>query len=185
MSLGTWFGFIGGFAMVIGSIITATDRPMAFIDIPSIIVVVGGTIMACFISYEMKTALSAFKTIGRAFKKYKDIDSKNFTAVSGSTVVTLKQAYLNTLDEGNHTLTFVYTDGTIDTTLKVAKANTTTEEPTNITTDTNMTDTVTNTDTTTTSSSPKTGDNIIIWISLFLISALGVIGTIRFIKKRY
>ncbi len=75
MSLGTWFGFIGGFAMVIGSILFATDRPMAFIDIPSVIVVVGGTIMACFISYEMKTALSAFKTMGRAFKKYKDIES--------------------------------------------------------------------------------------------------------------
>ena len=75
MSLGTWFGFIGGFAMVIGSILFATDRPMAFIDIPSVIVVLGGTIMACFISYEMKTALSAFKTMGRAFKKYKDIES--------------------------------------------------------------------------------------------------------------
>ena len=74
MSLGTWFGFIGGCIMIVGSILTATDKPMAFVDIPSVIVVFGGTVMTCFISYEMKTALASFKAMGSAFRKYKDIE---------------------------------------------------------------------------------------------------------------
>ena len=39
------------------------------------------------------------------------IDAKNYTAVSGSTVITLKADYLNTLSVGTHKLTVVYTDG--------------------------------------------------------------------------
>lgn len=75
MSLGTLLAFIGGFGMVIGSILAATNRPMAFIDIPSIIVVIGGTVVACFISYETKDAIGAFKTMLAAFKKYKDMET--------------------------------------------------------------------------------------------------------------
>lgn len=104
----------------------------------------------------------------------KDIESKFYTAVSGSTVVTLAQEYLDTLDEGEHILTFVYTDGTVDSTLKIAKTSTPEEINNN----------QTNTETTNISSSPKTGDNIIIWISLLVVSALGVMTTIRFIKKK-
>lgn len=104
----------------------------------------------------------------------KDIESKYYTAVSGSTVVTLAQEYMDTLDEGEHTLTFVYTDGTVDSTLKIAKVSTPEEINNN----------QTNTETTNTSSSPKTGDNIIIWISLIVISALGIMLTIRFIKRK-
>lgn len=104
----------------------------------------------------------------------KDIESKFYTAVSGSTVVTLAQEYMDTLDEGEHTLTFVYTDGTVDSTLKIAKVSTPEEINNN----------QTNTETTNTSSSPKTGDNIIIWISLLVVSTLGIMSTIRFIKKK-
>ena len=39
------------------------------------------------------------------------IDAKNYTAVSGSTVITLKADYLKTLSVGTHKLTVVYTDG--------------------------------------------------------------------------
>ena len=44
MSMGSLIAFIAGFVVVIGSIMSATDKPMAFIDIPSIIIVVGGTL---------------------------------------------------------------------------------------------------------------------------------------------
>ena len=44
MSMGSLIAFIAGFVVVIGSIMSATDKPMAFIDIPSIIIVVGGKI---------------------------------------------------------------------------------------------------------------------------------------------
>ena len=39
------------------------------------------------------------------------IDAKNYTAVSGSTVITLKTDYLQTFSVGTHKLTAVYTDG--------------------------------------------------------------------------
>ena len=40
------------------------------------------------------------------------------------------------------------------------------------------------TDTTTTNSSPKTGDNVILWIGLMLVSVLEVFGTYKFLRKR-
>ena len=70
MSLGSLLAFLAGFAVVIGSILSATDYPMAFIDIPSIIIVVGGTFVASFISYEAKTALRGLKLGLSTFKKH-------------------------------------------------------------------------------------------------------------------
>lgn len=72
MSLGTIFSFIAAAAVVLGSIFTATDTPGAFIDIPSMIIVAGGTIVALFLSYETKTAIGAFKLMGDTFRKHGD-----------------------------------------------------------------------------------------------------------------
>ena len=75
MSMGSLLAFLAGCAVVIGSILAATDRPMAFIDIPSIIIVVGGTFAASFISYEAKTALGGLKLGLSTFKKHKDSEN--------------------------------------------------------------------------------------------------------------
>ena len=74
MSLGTLFSFIAAAFIVLGSIFTATDTPGAFIDIPSIIIVLGGTVVALFISYETKTAIAALKLMGTTFLKHPDSD---------------------------------------------------------------------------------------------------------------
>ena len=50
------------------------------------------------------------------------VDAKNYTAVSGSTIVTLKPEYLQTLSEGSHTLTFIYVDGECSTKFAVKAA---------------------------------------------------------------
>ena len=50
------------------------------------------------------------------------VDSSNYTAVSGSTVLTLKASYLGTLTDGSHTITFVYTDGGANANLTVRTA---------------------------------------------------------------
>ena len=50
------------------------------------------------------------------------VDSSNYTAVSGSTVLTLKSSYLGTLTDGSHTITFVYTDGEANANLTVRTA---------------------------------------------------------------
>ena len=51
------------------------------------------------------------------------IDEKNYTAVSGSTVITLKADYLNTLSVGTHKLTVVYNDGECSTNFEVKAAS--------------------------------------------------------------
>ena len=106
----------------------------------------------------------------------------------------MKNAYLDSLLEGTYKLAFVYNDGRkVETSLTIAKANTTDDTAgDDTTTDTiNATDTTDNTSNgiTTgveikTSNSPKTGDNIVIYIAIMLVSILGVVGTIKFIKKK-
>lgn len=51
------------------------------------------------------------------------IDAKNYTAVSGSTVITLKADYLKTLSLGTHKLTVVYTDGECLTDFEIKKSS--------------------------------------------------------------
>ena len=53
------------------------------------------------------------------------IGNDKYTAVSGSTVVTLKKDYLETLSAGKHTLTVVYTDGECTTEFQVKAASAT------------------------------------------------------------
>ncbi len=47
------------------------------------------------------------------------VDKKNYSAESGSTIVTLKSDYLKALKAGKHTITFVYTDGEISSDFKI------------------------------------------------------------------
>lgn len=72
MSKGTLFSFIAAICVVLGSILTATDKPQAFIDIPSMLVVVGGTFVALFVSYETGTAIKALRLMGKAFRRHHD-----------------------------------------------------------------------------------------------------------------
>lgn len=57
------------------------------------------------------------------------LDADDYTAVSGSTVVTLKASFLKTLKEGKHTITFVYTDGAVSTQFEVKAPVTTDGSP--------------------------------------------------------
>ena len=72
MSIGTLFGFVLAFGLIVGSIIASTDKASMFVNYPSLLIVVGGTIAAGFISYEFKTAVKALKIMGWGFKKHKD-----------------------------------------------------------------------------------------------------------------
>lgn len=47
------------------------------------------------------------------------IGADKYTAITGSTLVTLKKDYLETLSDGKHTLTVVYTDGECTTEFEV------------------------------------------------------------------
>ncbi|MBQ1955867.1 MAG: hypothetical protein II350_09060, partial [Clostridia bacterium] len=93
----------------------------------------------------------------------KDVDKANYDAKAGSTIITLKTAFLDTLEVGEHTITVIYTDGETDGTFYVhAKAN-----------------------------SPETGNNnnLGLWMALLLVSggavtALTVAGRKKRAEKR-
>lgn len=109
------------------------------------------------------------------------IDAKNYTAVSGSTVITLKADYLKTLSVGAHKLTVVYTDGGCSANFEVKKVATEQTKPT----EGDKTDTTTPTggkDTT----SPQTGDNsnLALWFAILFISCGGVIGVTVYSRRR-
>ncbi|MGN0538895.1 MAG: X2-like carbohydrate binding domain-containing protein [Candidatus Fimenecus sp.] len=91
------------------------------------------------------------------------IDAKNYTAVSGSTVITLKTDYLKTLPAGAHTLTVVYTDGECSTNFVIQASQ-----------NTGMPDI------------PNTSNNssITLWIALLFISGAGALGTTVYSRKK-
>lgn len=96
------------------------------------------------------------------------IDKSNYTAKEGSTIITLKASYLNTLSAGTHTVEILWTDGSASTTFTI-KANTSDNRPSS---GTDKKDDV-----------PKTGDNTpIVW--LFILSILSGTGLIITVKKR-
>ena len=57
-----------------------------------------------------------------------ELDSKNYTLSEGSTVLTLKKEYLDTLKDDIYALTFVYGDGMIETNFTVACNNANTSD---------------------------------------------------------
>lgn len=48
---------------------------MAFVDVPSMIIVIGGTFVALFLSYETGLALKAIRLMGKAFGRHKDSEA--------------------------------------------------------------------------------------------------------------
>ena len=95
------------------------------------------------------------------------IAAKNYTAVSGSTVITLKADYLKTLSVGTHKLTVVYTDGECSTNFVAKQATSEQTKPT----EGDKTDTTTSTGGKDTKN-PQTGDNsnLLLWITLLFVS---------------
>lgn len=109
------------------------------------------------------------------------IDAKNYTAVSGSTVITLKADYLKTLSAGTHKIIVVYTDGECSANFEVKKAASEQAKPS----EGDKSDTTTPTggkDTT----SPQTGDNsnLALWFAVLFISCSGVITFAVYSRRR-
>ena len=48
-----------------------------------------------------------------------DVDKANYEATSGSTIITLRASYLETLAVGEHTITVNYIDGSTNGTFKI------------------------------------------------------------------
>jgi len=66
MDIATIIGIIGAFALIVVSIVMGSPIT-AFIDVPSIVVVLGGTIMVTLVMQRLKVVLGAFKVAMNAF----------------------------------------------------------------------------------------------------------------------
>lgn len=86
------------------------------------------------------------------------LDSNDYLIESGSTILTLKKDYLNTLEAGTYELTVNYKNGSSDTTTFVIE-------------DASIID------------NPETSDNILVYVGACLISIIGLIGLGIYFKK--
>ena len=118
-------------------------------------------------SKELRIRINADYTLfdNKVYIDGKLVDENNYTSESGSTIITLKQRYLETLNVGEHKLKVAFKDGAeAETEFEVAKAPV-------VETNTEIT------------SNPKTFDNITIYIAIAVMSATGL-GTTAFVRKR-
>ena len=67
MSISTLVGFILGIGLFVAAIFMSTDKYAAFIDIPSFVMVVGGTFAGTFIAYEPRYVILSLKMIPKIF----------------------------------------------------------------------------------------------------------------------
>ena len=112
---------------------------------------------------EAKFKINADFRLFDAGKVYVDnelVDPKNYTAESGSTIITLKKEFVDTLSVGEHTLKVLFNDGgEAITTFNVARVTVPTDNP-------------------------QTGDNIGFYIISGIISIVGLVGAGIFYRRK-
>lgn len=97
---------------------------------------------------------------GKVYVDNELVDSKNYTAESGSTIITLKKEFVDTLSVGEHTLKVLFNDGgEAITTFNVARVTVPTDNP-------------------------QTGDNIGFYIISGILSIVGLAGAGIFYRRK-
>lgn len=97
---------------------------------------------------------------GKVYVDNELVDPKNYTAESGSTIITLKKEFVDTLSVGEHTLKVLFNDGgEAITTFNVARVTVPTDNP-------------------------QTGDNIGFYIICGIISIVGLVGAGIFYRRK-
>jgi len=69
LNMGTLVGVFGAIAMILASIILSGNSIMAFVDIPSLALVLIGSYFALLIAYALSDGLGVFAAIGLTFKQ--------------------------------------------------------------------------------------------------------------------
>ena len=126
-----------------------------------------------YVRYNRETQFKFVKVDGTV------VDEKNYTVSEGSTVVTLKEDYLNTLAAGKHTFEIVWTDGLASTTFTVVKDNNNSVQVTG-----NKNESITVKQDNKNSIVTKTGDtaNYVLYSILLMISFVGLVVTVKKIE---
>ena len=112
------------------------------------------------------------------------VDEANYTSESGSTIITFNKAYVDTLSVGSHTLRVVFTDGGEATTAFTIANNAQENNGNNTIENNNNNTTSSRTENKDNSLNPKTGDNVMLYIVIVIMSALGLATTIVSKKKK-
>ncbi len=111
--------------------------------------------------FRINAEYSLFENGGKVFVDDKEVAPEDYTAEKGSTIITLKKNYLDTLSEGDHTLKVLFNDNkTATTTFTIAKQYSALEVD-----------------------NPKTGDGIMSYLFMLISSILGFFGTFIARKK--
>ena len=112
------------------------------------------------------------------------VDAKNYTVKEGSTIVTLKTDYLNTLSVGTHTFEILWTDGSAGTTFtSKADSSDNGNNNQNDNDNSNRDDSVLPDDSDKKEEAPETGDDTpSVW--LFILTIISGMGLILTAKKR-
>ena len=99
MDLATIIGFIGGIAMVLLGVFSSGSSIGGIIDIPSVIIVIGGSYMALFISSPLNMVLGIWGIIGRTMKIF-DYGEKNIVQNLVSLAEKARREGILALEEG-------------------------------------------------------------------------------------
>ena len=154
-------------------------------------------------TFRIDAEYNVFENGGKVYVDNTLVDNNNYTSKSGSTIITLKDAYLKTLSVGEHTLKVAFTDGGEATTkFEIAKKieenkdndnndNNDNNNNNNNNDNSNKNDNIDNTTSNTenenkeeTISNPKTGDNVMIYVTIASMSILGLGATIVSKKRK-
>lgn len=68
MSLSTLLGFLFGVFLFLGSVAISTDNYASFLDLASVMMVLGGTLAAAYMGYQSRYVNLALRSIGHIFK---------------------------------------------------------------------------------------------------------------------
>ena len=138
-------------------------------------------------TFKVNAEYSLFENGGKIYIDNNLLDNDNYTSKSGSTIITLKDAYLKTLSVGEHTLKVAFSDnGEAITkfTIKEKQQNTNTENTKNeenqennnlANNDVKKDNTIVN---------PKTGDNVIVYLVMFSIAVIVIVTLVIVNTKR-
>lgn len=151
-------------------------------DQPVIIAGAGGTWQKGAKDGLSFTSNAAFAGFIKVQVDGKDLSVSDYEIKEGSTVVTLKASYLETLSIGKHTLAIVSDTGTASTEFTIKEAPVTNDDTHSPQTGDNSTAPATNDDT----HSPQTGDNsnIVLWLSLMLVAGAVLAGAAVYTRKK-
>ena len=85
MSISTLLGFLFGVGLFVGAIALSTDNFIAFVSLPSIILVGGGTLASAFIGYQARYVILALRELPRLLVRPK-IDRRVLTVETGKII---------------------------------------------------------------------------------------------------